>query len=158
MSTRQNEGISEGHLTKRGYEQKRSQKLVFIITAVAIAALIIVAVIFGYRALPSEVATILKPAMTNDELLVRVTSLVALPSGEVPVVVSVKDIAPVDGSPYFLNASLDDKALIYCGAKRSILYGVTEDKVLEVIDAVPAGHCSEPEGESVTELEGEFMQ
>jgi hypothetical protein len=83
--------------------------------------------------------------LANDEnktLLGRVGKLMILPLNETPTIATVTDLAPLKGQPFFANAKIGDKVIIYNTAKRAILYDPKDDKIIEV---APLNTNSSPE-------------
>ena len=66
-------------------------------------------------------------------LLGRLSSLVALPSGEEPVVATVTDKDKLKDQPIFANAENGDKLLIYALAKKAYLYDPINNKLKDII-------------------------
>jgi len=66
------------------------------------------------------------------DLIAQVGKLVVLPSDEQPTVATVTDLGPLKDQPFFANAKLDDKVLIYAKAKKAILYRPSENKIIEI--------------------------
>lgn len=67
-----------------------------------------------------------------DALVIAVGKLIALPTDEVPTVATVTDTEGIKDQPFFVNAKVGDKVLIYANAKKSILYRPSENKIIEV--------------------------
>lgn len=57
---------------------------------------------------------------------------IVLPEGEVPTVATVNDVEQLAGLPFFAQAEVGHKVLIYTGAKKAILYDPEIDKLIEV--------------------------
>jgi hypothetical protein len=68
----------------------------------------------------------------NKALVDRVGKLMILPPDETPTIATVTDLAPFKGQPFFANAKVGDKVIIYTNAKRAILYDPVGDKIVEV--------------------------
>ena len=54
-----------------------------------------------------------------------------LPTGETPTIATVTDLAPLKNQPFFANARVGYKVIIYTNAKRAILYDPVSDKIVE---------------------------
>lgn len=68
----------------------------------------------------------------NKTLLQKVGALIVLPADEQPTVATVTDLEKLKGQPFFAQAQLGDKVLIYTAAKKAILYRPTENKIIEL--------------------------
>ncbi len=58
--------------------------------------------------------------------------LIVLPEDEVPTIATVTDLEALQGQPFFANAKLGDKVLIFAKAGKAILYDPVEQKIVEV--------------------------
>jgi len=67
----------------------------------------------------------------NQDLINKVGRLMVLPTGETPTVATVTDLAPLKDQPFFANAKVGYKVIIYTNAKRAILYDPVNDKIVE---------------------------
>jgi hypothetical protein len=67
-----------------------------------------------------------------DSLVKEVGKVIALPEGEVPTVATVTDEDKVKDQPFFANAKVGDKVLVYTGAKKAYLYRPSEKRVIDV--------------------------
>lgn len=57
---------------------------------------------------------------------------VVLPEGEEPTLATVTSLEPLAGQPFFKNAKLGDRVLIYTQAQKVILFDPTLDRVVEM--------------------------
>lgn len=74
-------------------------------------------------------------AQSPDEiksLVDKVGKLIKLPSGEEPTLMTVNDLSKVQGQPFFKDASLGDKVLVYNSAKKAFLYNPSTNRIIEV--------------------------
>ncbi|MBX4206365.1 hypothetical protein KW784_01075 [Candidatus Parcubacteria bacterium] len=55
-----------------------------------------------------------------------------LPEGEEPELLTVSDLSQVAGQPFFANALVGDKVLVYKQASKAVLWRPSEKKVIEV--------------------------
>jgi hypothetical protein len=62
----------------------------------------------------------------------KVGKLIELPKDEVPTIATVTDPARLKDQPFFANAKIDDKVLIYTNARKAILYSPATNKIVEV--------------------------
>jgi len=67
-----------------------------------------------------------------ESLIKEIGKLIQLPDGETPTVATVTDVEKVREQPFFKNALVGDKVLVYSQSKKAILYRPTEKKVIEV--------------------------
>lgn len=66
------------------------------------------------------------------DLVEAVGKLIVLPEGEEPTVASVSDPEKLKDQPFFQNAKVGDKVLIYTQARKAYLYDPKLNKLLEV--------------------------
>lgn len=66
------------------------------------------------------------------EVIKRVSNLMVLPGGEEPTVATVTDLEKLKDQPFFTNAKVGDKLLIYTKAKKAILYDWEANKIIDV--------------------------
>ena len=66
------------------------------------------------------------------KLVVEVSKLIDLPTGEDPTVATVTDISKLKDQPFFQKAKNGDKVLIYTNARKAILYDPNVKKVIDV--------------------------
>ena len=70
---------------------------------------------------------------STQELIGKVSKLIVLPQGETPTVATVTDPDKLKKEqPFFANASVGDKVLIYTGARKAYMYNPTTNKIIEV--------------------------
>lgn len=73
--------------------------------------------------------------ITQEEvrkLVRKVGQLIVLPEGEEPTVATVNDPEMLKSQPFFANAKVGFKVLIYTNAKKAILYDPVNNKIIEV--------------------------
>jgi hypothetical protein len=68
----------------------------------------------------------------NRALLDKIGAIILLPKDETPTIATVNDLDKLKGQPFFANAQLGDKVLIYAKAKKAVLYRPSENKVIEL--------------------------
>jgi hypothetical protein len=66
------------------------------------------------------------------EIIAAVSKLMVLPEGEEPTVATVSDPAQLADQPFFSNAKVGHKVLIYTKARKAILYDPAAHKIVEV--------------------------
>ena len=67
-----------------------------------------------------------------QELLGEVSKLMVLPEGEEPTIATVTDPEKLKDQPFFAQAVVGDRVLIYTNAKKAILYRPSEHKIVEL--------------------------
>ena len=72
------------------------------------------------------------PQQIVSDTITAVSKLVVLPADETPTVATITDLAPLAGQPFFAQAKVGDKVLIYAKAQKAILYDPSTDKVIEI--------------------------
>lgn len=97
------------------------------LAASAVAAVVLVALI-GFRidTDPQEQA--------NDDardIIARLGELMELPDEE-PIIATVQDPTQFADQPYFRNASVGDKVIIYNGARKAILFNPGTDRIVDI--------------------------
>jgi hypothetical protein len=67
-----------------------------------------------------------------SQLVQEVGKVIVLPQEESPTVATVSDLEPLKGQPFFMNAKVGDKVLIYTNARKAILWRPSDQKLVEV--------------------------
>ena len=73
--------------------------------------------------------------LSSDELKSTITAvgrLIVLPTGEEPTLATVADLSKLKDQPFFANAKVGDKVLIYTNAKKAVLYDPQANKIVDV--------------------------
>lgn len=91
---------------------------------------------------------------TLPEIVSAVSKLMVLPEGEEPTFATVSDPSKLEKQPFFKNASVGDKVLMYTVSKRAILYNPTSNKIVEVGVVVLGDDGTELENETSNEGSG----
>ncbi|HZP55482.1 MAG TPA: hypothetical protein VFB03_01790, partial [Candidatus Saccharimonadales bacterium] len=68
----------------------------------------------------------------TQQLVLQVSKLAELPTGEDPTVATVSDVSKLSGQTFFANAQNGDKVLIYTKAKKAYLYRPSTNKLINV--------------------------
>lgn len=109
--------------------------LVLLLIGIISAAVYYRASIPGIAAL-GQLGAAAGSAQENAEevegLVEAVGKLIVLPQGEDPTVASVSDPEKLKDQPFFVNAKIGDKVLIYTKARKAYLYDPKQNKLLEV--------------------------
>jgi hypothetical protein len=77
----------------------------------------------------------------------KVGKLMILPSDEQPTLATVSDPSKLKNQPFFANAEIGDRVLIYSNAKKAILYSEKDNKIKEI---APLNTENNPTGASGT--------
>ena len=86
-----------------------------------------------------EAAPAQQQSEENSKLLVELGRLVALPADEQPSIATVSDLSRLDKQPFFANAELGDKVIIYEKSRKAILYRPSQGKVVEFVPITEPG-------------------
>lgn len=109
---------------------RRAQKIILTLYALLFFALCAV----GYLAY--ERYWVSTPADTNAQVVESTLEAVArhivLPEDEEPTVATVTTLEPLAGQPFFKNAKVGDRVIIYTQAQKAILYDPVADRLVEV--------------------------
>lgn len=65
-------------------------------------------------------------------LVEKVGKLIKLPDGETPTVATVSNLDRLKDQPFFANAKVGDRVLLYTQAKKAILYDPFDNRIVEV--------------------------
>jgi hypothetical protein len=71
-------------------------------------------------------------AQEVTDIIAAVGGLMVLPEGEEPTVATVSSLEQLKGQPFFANAKIGYKVLIYTQARKAILYDPVAHKIVEV--------------------------
>lgn len=72
-----------------------------------------------------------KAGIETANLVAKVGKLIILPVDEVPTVATVEDVEKLKDQPFFANAKVGFKVLLYANAKKAFLYDPVNNKVVE---------------------------
>ncbi len=100
-----------------------SKNYLWILAGALILIIILVFYYFHTSSVRSEIKT--------DDILSHVAKLINLPP-EAPTIATVANLEPLRGQPFFVNAMVGDKVLIYSASHKAILYRPDTDKIIEV--------------------------
>lgn len=104
------------------------KKFVFGIAGVAV----VIFVALGFFLLRGSTDPQAVAEKEAKELVARVSELIVLPDDEEPVIATVADPSQLQGTPFFANAKVGDRVLIYNNARKAILYDPDAHRILEV--------------------------
>lgn len=136
FNKRQNTDLGPGINFLPGGPVRQSNRLVATLS-VALVVVSGMASYLGYLWYQDKAVAIIDqtqtPSQTETEKLVaEIGQLLVLPADEQPTVATVTDLEALKGQPFFLNAKVGYKVLIYTKSKRAILYDPQAKKIVEV--------------------------
>lgn len=70
------------------------------------------------------------------KLVAQIGAIMLLPDGETPTVATVVDLKELEGQPFFANAEVGDKVLVYSTAHKAILYRPSDGRIIEAMPFV----------------------
>jgi hypothetical protein len=85
------------------------------------------------------------PFAAQDEIkkiLSEVEKLMILPEGEEPTIATVTDLEPLKNQPFFRQAAVGDKVIVYSIAGKAILYRQSSGKIVEVAPITPGANAA----------------
>jgi len=72
-----------------------------------------------------------------QRIVAAVSKLMVLPADEEPIIATVADPSQLADQPFFANARVGDKVLIYNLARKAILYSEAENRIVDVAPLSP---------------------
>ena len=114
------------------WNDELKQKLKKVVVPVVVIAAIIFAGYFYFQARALKQSPQAVAQQEINDVVLKVSKLMTLPTGEEATVATVSDLAALKDQPFFASAQKGDKVLIYTQAKKVILYSVTLNKILDV--------------------------
>lgn len=105
--------------------QQYSLLVLFLIVSAA-------AVYFGWQYFRRQGNPSAKAEEEIRSVVEKVGRLIVLPQGEQPTAATVSNPERLKEQPFFKDAKVGDKVLIYTNAKKAILYRPSENKIIEV--------------------------
>lgn len=84
-----------------------------------------------YQSLQKNIPTQNSLDDENKKLIIKLSEILDLPSGETPTVAVVTDPEKLKDQPFFAKAKKGDKVIIYPNARQAILYDAGRNKILE---------------------------
>ena len=127
------EGSGESAVSTGGFQKiSKTTKILILVLVVTIIALG-TAMYFMSKRL-DELKT--NPQKVGQEelesTLEMVGKIMVLPVNEQPTLATVTDLAPLKDQPFFANAKIGDKVLLYTASRKAILYDPVANKIVEV--------------------------
>lgn len=101
---------------------------------VVIALLLCVGALYYFFVYPRDpqIAQEKNNAAEIEDVVKKVGMLMVLPEGEEPTLATVSDPEKLKDQPFFKNAQLGDKVILYTKAQKAILYRPSLNKIIEV--------------------------
>jgi len=112
---------------------KKAKKFLPVLLAIFCLALAGIGYYYWREALDLERNP--QPGLSQQDtksLVAAVAQLIVLPEGEEPTIATVTDLEKLKDQPFFANAKIGDKVLIWSQAKKVILYDPVANKIVEV--------------------------
>ncbi len=94
-----------------------------------------------------EQSKAVKTAEDAKQLISQINSLLVLPNNEQPTIATVTDLEKLKDQPFFQNAVIGDKVLIYLEAKKAVLFRPSQNKIVEVAPVNTVGQQSQNQSE-----------
>ncbi len=107
-------------------EIRGKREIIIAVGATVAVCAIIGALLFLFLPRPDPAKALAQNVV--DQVAVHLV----LPEDEAPTVATVSSLEQLAGQPFFVNAKVGDKVLIYTKAKKAILYDPVIDKIVEV--------------------------
>lgn len=137
QTTYENQHTAYHHVAPAAKEDNSN---VFVLVLVTVLMIVIIGLSGGMYYMYTQYSSLQKklenPTVLADEELNmtidKVAKLIELPEGEKPILATVSDREKLEGQPFFENAIMGDKVLIYAQAKKAVLYRPSTNKVINV--------------------------
>jgi hypothetical protein len=97
---------------------------------------LIIGVVYGV-AVHFQDDTVKQARREGERLVAAVGKLMVLPDEE-PIIVTVTNPEEFDGQPYFTEAMVGDRILIYNVARKAILFRVQEQRIVDIAPLSPS--------------------
>lgn len=109
-----------------------------ILIGILVLIILVIGGYFGYQQYAkSESAQKAKSERLVKSTIEAVGRLINLPEGDNPQVAIVSDLTPLSGQPFFRNAEVGDRVIIYENLGRAILYNPRLNKIMEIATLQP---------------------
>lgn len=110
-----------------------SKQKLFIGFFVLLSIVLVVTNVYFYRRATAPSRAQEQAQKNTEDLVEKVGKLIMLPADETPSIATVTDPEKVKkDQPFFNNAKVGDKVLIYATARKAIMYSPSENKIVEV--------------------------
>lgn len=115
---------------------KNSKKVVFIVILILISLVFIISLYLKYSSLKKENELLSNPQeaskIENEKIQEQVGKLVLIPENESVSIFTVSDMSRLKDNPFYVNAEIGDKVLIFDKSKKIILYRQSVNKVINI--------------------------
>ena len=109
-----------------------SKQKIVIFFFILLSLVLVVTNVYFYRQATSASREQAASQKATEDLVAKVGKLIMLPD-ETPSIATVTDPEKLKkDQPFFANAKVGDKVLIYATARKAIMYSPTENKIVEV--------------------------
>ena len=134
-----------GESEKKKFHSGRLVASISITLVVVLFVAIVGFLFYRYQKIAAELSEIKKdPTVLQQvsqdaekQLISDVGKIFDLPAGEVPTVATVSNLDKLREQPFFANAKVGDKVIIYTTAKKAILYRPDTKQIIEVMPINP---------------------
>lgn len=110
-----------------------SKQKIAILFFALLSVVLVVTNVYFYRQATSTTRAQAATQKDNADLVEKVGKLIVLPEGETPSVATVTDPEKLKkDQPFFVNAQVGDKVLIYATARKAIMYSPKDNRIVEV--------------------------
>lgn len=106
----------------------RAQKIIIFLFVLLVASLGAA----GYFYYEAQQIPLDEPEAVVETTLESVARHLVLPEDEEPTIATVTNLDDLAGQPFFANAKVGDRVLIYTKARKAILYDPIADRLIEV--------------------------
>ena len=117
-------------MEQSGKSPRKFKILVFLIVIVAVGG------VFSSIYMWKKVKNLENPSLAVESEVRRIvgdiSKIVVLPSDETPTLATVSDPEKLRSQPFFANAEVGDKVLIYTVSKKAILWRPSVSKIIEI--------------------------
>ena len=120
---------------KKFTEEYDLRKIAVFVILVMIITAAISGVTAGFYYYSKYQSAIIPPFNTDtasreaETLVAKIGKLIHLPDNEEPTIATVSDMEKLKDKPFFKDAKVGDKVLLYPKAKRAVLYDVSNNKI-----------------------------
>lgn len=110
-----------------------SKQKIIVFFFILLSLVLVVTNIYFYRRATAATRAKITAEQVTENLVAQVGKLIVLPQNETPSIATVTDPEKLKkDQPFFANAKVGDKVLIYATARKAIMYSPTENKIVEV--------------------------
>ncbi len=113
---------------RKDYRLLKRKLRVFSVLLIGLGILALL-VVGGWKAYKNYTSS---EANDTRKIIEEVGNAIELPVGEEPTVATIVDLEPLKNQPFFKDAKIGDKVLIFSKSKKAILYRPSEQKIIVV--------------------------